>query len=206
MDDFSKLVQNASEWDAGQRSDWRDTPTQTGSTLKPTESSYLGNNLYNDLPATAIVIVVSFCAALLATDLSRKAPAAKQDGVLMYNGKLNWLVLAGLFFIMLKGMVDLYVSLSINNAFNFLLGLGGIAISLAPFTYKFNTRFVLLAGVWMITRGVLNFVLLASMTNDLSRFFLTMKITQLPNLAFNYAAPIFLGFYFLQLKRAQKMV
>lgn len=153
-------------------------------------------------PAITVVLVAFVVGVLLmGKNLSDRVPG-RYEGVLTVGGKPRWWVVAGLAFIFLKGLVDLYVAISNDNALNLLFGLLGVGCVLMPFTARYRARFLLIAGCWMLIRGVLNLALFIGLTEGLGEFLATMPIRMLPNVAMSYVLPIAIGAYFLRLHRS----
>lgn len=126
----------------------------------------------------------------------------RYEGILLEQGKPKWWVVFGLFFVLVRGCADLYVGVSSDNALNLLFGLFGIGCALMPFIGKYRARFFLVAGCWMMVRGLLNLFLFISMTDGLGEYIATMPIGGLPNLIISYVLPITIGICFLKLHRA----
>lgn len=127
------------------------------------------------------------------------------DGILTQNGKFKWYVLAGLSFVFLRGLLDAYIGITTDNALNLLFGLFGIGCVIVPLSSpKYIARLLLIVGLWMLGRGILNIMLFIIATDDVGEFIVTMPISALPNIAVSYALPIVIGAYFLRLHKDRK--
>lgn len=179
----------------------------------PTTTEYIPsqqdpqNSLYGitqTVPETASLIVIGsiiLCLVIIARNLACDNTAQRYQGILHHNGKLYFAIIASITFTLGRAFIDLYMSISTDNAMNFILAMFGLAIGILPFTEKYRSRFIHMAGWWLLGRGLLNVAILLYMlgATKTAQLVIGMPISALPNMAISYLLPLGFGVYLLRL-------
>lgn len=98
---------------------------------------------------------------------------------------------ACLFFLFLRGLVDMYLGLSGDNALNFVMGIISLSIVLLLCAQTKHLMGLLLGAGWLLVRGILNITLFINMTPNgrMGEFLATMPLSTLPNLIISFVLP-----------------